>query len=514
MQSGRVSVVDSDALAELTTVQLRDAIAATDPHAIVATSPGARVRLRSTLAECDRPVITPGTDANSDDSGASELSVHRLGEISVVVPESTSALASLPELESDGAIDDATETYVLTDHLELSVRPTELATVRVGLEDYRDAIRRGEVSSKGDAGDSLRGSYTHLSTGLPTGYYGDWEGLTVRGAAPGQIDGAPTSGTAGTETTVPCLELGTDGAVATTTYRRDSLGLRAIDGVGEQRARTLRDAGYPDRDALATADVATLADRDGLARSTASRLVDRARAFQNGRVRRTSDERLPGPEPIFVDIETDGLSPSVVWLIGVLDREAETPYRSFLAIDPDDPATALADFCTWLAGHARNAENAPDRPIVAYNGDSFDFPVLAELIDRHCPRFGEHWADAWTFDPYSWAVRAGNAVLPGRTNRLEDVAEALDVDPVDPAGRADGTPLSGAEVARIYRSWMDHPVPENEPEWERLEAYCEADVRALAGVYDAIAAADRVAGEPRDREVSPETTQGSLGDFG
>lgn len=507
MPPGRVSVVDSDALAELTAAQLRDAMAATDPHAIVAVSPAARVRLRSTLSDLDYPVLTPGAGGDSVDSGAAGLTVHQLGEVSVVVANSVSSLASLPDLEASGAIDADTETYVLTDRLELSVRPTELRTVRMGIDDYRDAIARGER----DADRSLHGSYTHLSTGLPTGYHGDWDGLTVRGAAPGQIDGAPAGGTTGTETTVPCLELGADGTVATTAYRRDSLGLRAIEGIGEQRARTLYDAGYVDRTALATADVALLADRDDLARSTAARLVDRARAFRDGRVLRTSGERLPGPEPIFVDIETDGLSPSVVWLIGVLDREAKIPYRSYLTTDPDEPADALADFCAWHADDARNAEN---RPIVAYNGDSFDFPVLAEQIERHCPAFREHWADTWTFDPYSWAVRDGNAVLPGRTNRLGDVVRALDAEPAGAADRAAGAPLSGAEVARIYRSWMANSEPGNEPEWDRLEAYCEADVRALAAVYDAIDAADRVAGETPDREAVPGTTQGSLGDFG
>lgn len=496
MQPGRVAVVDSQPLDELTRPQLRDAIAASTPDAVVAASPGARVRLRSELPDLDVPVVTP----ESETTGGVP-SLHRLGGVQLAVPGSDASLAGLAALEAEGNLDPSTETYVLTDRLGLSVRPTELTTVREGIEAYREAITMGER----DADRSLRGSYTHLSTTLPADYYGEWAGLTVRGAAPGGLDGTPDGGDGGASASIASLVLGASGTVASEVLRADSLGLRAIEGVGEQRAATLCEAGYRDREALANADVATVADLDGIARSTATRLVDRARAFEDGRVLRTADDRLPGPEPIFVDVETDGLSPSTAWLIGVLDRDGEPAYRSFLADDPDRPAAALESFCEWLVDRAAN------RPIVAYNGRRFDVPVLAELIDRHCPRFRETFADAWTFDPLAWAVRDGNAALPGRTNRLADVAAALGLE-ADAATGA-GRPLDGAEVARIYRTWRADPSPTTEPDWEALERYCETDVRALAHVYDAMAAADRTAGETPGREPAAKTTQGSLGDF-
>jgi uncharacterized protein YprB with RNaseH-like and TPR domain len=503
MDPGRVTVVDSDALDVLTAGQLRDAIAATSPDLLVAASPGARVRLRRQLDEVDTPVVAPGADR-----AAERPACHRIGDAQLAVAGSTASLAGIAPLEAAGELDTTTKTYVLTDQLGLSIRPTELRAVREGAEAYRQALRDGQR----DADRSLDGSYTHLSTELPAGYYGDWDGLTVRGARPGQLDGAPDGGAAGgsSDASIVALELGAKGTVARGEFRAASLGLRAIEAVGEQRAEILREAGYTDRAALASADVATIADRDGFSLATAPRIVANAQAFRDGRVRRTTAERLPGPEPIFVDVETDGLSPSTAWLIGVLDREGEPSYRSFLADDPDRPAAALESFCEWLA---ERQEEEGERPVVAYNGRTFDFPVLADLIERHCPRFRETWADTPTFDPYTWAVRDGNAVLPGRTNRLEDVAGALDVEPV---GTADGTgsaPLSGAEVARIYRLWMAEPVPENEPNWVRLETYCEADVRSLAQVYDAIAAADRIEGERSICNVAAETTQGSLGDF-
>lgn len=496
MQPGRVAVVDSQARNELTRAQLLDAIAATMPDAVVAASPGARVRLRSELPDLDPPVVAPESEATGG-----EPSLHRLGGVQLAVVGSDASPAGLAALEAEGNLDPSTETYVLTDRLGLSVRPAELTTVREGVEAYRGAITTGER----DADRSLRGSYTHLSTALPADYYGEWAGLTVRGVAPGGLDGALDGGDGIASASVASLVLGTNGTVASEALRADSLGLRAIDGVGEQRAATLREAGFADRETLAAADVATVADLDELSRSTAIRLVDRARAFEDGRVLRRTDERLPRSEPIFVDVETDGLSPSTAWLIGVLDRDGEPAYRSFLAGDPDRPSAALEAFCGWLADRQAN------RPIVAYNGRRFDVPVLSKLIDRHCPAFREPWADAWTFDPLAWAVRDGNAVLPGRTNRLADVAAALgfEADAATGAGR----PLDGAEVARIYRTWRANPSPATEPDWETLERYCETDVRALAYVYDAVAAANRTAGETPGREPTAKTTQGSLGDF-
>lgn len=510
MPPGRVTVFDADAVDALTPAQCRDAIAATAPGAIVTTGASARIRLRGAI-DVDRPVLCP--EATSDTEAPL---IHGLGDVEMAVAGSHESLAVLSALDAEDRLDPATETYVLSDLLALSIRPTELATVREGLEEYRRALETDGPPAE----TSLAATATHLSTALPASYYGEWEGLTVRGAAPSDLDGAPAGGDAG-ESAVASLQLGPDGVVASERIRRDSLGLRAIDGVGEQRARTLRDAGYADRESLAGADVATIADLDGVGRQTAARLVDRARAFEDGTVLRRTDERLPGADPVFVDIETDGLSPSVVWLIGVLDPAAgddlaghderdSARYRSFVARDPERPGAALEAFCEWYADHAS------DRPIAAYNGETFDFPVLAEQIERRCPEFRDLWASVRTADPYSWAVRDGNAVLPGRTNRLEDVADALGFDARSEASGSDdrAPPLDGAEVARIYREWQADPVAANEPDWERLNAYCKGDVRALAHVYEAIESADRIDGEHRQLDRSPRTTQGSLGDFG
>lgn len=528
MEPARVTVLARETLDRLTSEQLRDALDAGDPDAVLATWPGAAVRLRAELpAYDDLPTLVPGADPDATDPA-----VHRLGDVDLVVASTDDEVATIPDLAADGRIDPDTETYVVTDRLELSVRPTALATDLEGLDDYRAALDPGASDADADSESADReGSSTHLSTGIPAGYRREWDGLVVRGAAPeGTVEVAPAGPGSTDEPAVATLVLGPEGAVAATEYPPSSLGLRAIRGLGRSRADTLRSAGVRSREDLAGAGVRDLAEHDGLGPTVVARLVERARAFETGRVLRSGDEFFPRREPIFVDLETDGLSPSIVWLIGVLDRGedgGDDTYHSFLNREPADPGPALEAFLSWYVA------NADGRPVVAYNGLEFDFPVLEAQIDRHCREYADAWADARTFDPLSWAVRDDNAVLPGRTNRLEDVAAALGYESAvagaDPADGPTVAPLSGAEVARQYRAWMHEDSsssstrrgsddergesPVVEPDWDRLCAYCEDDVRALAHVFDALDDAARTGAGSGSTAGAVETSQGSLGDF-
>jgi uncharacterized protein YprB with RNaseH-like and TPR domain len=155
--------------------------------------------------------------------------------------------------------------------------------------------------------------------------------------------------------------------------------------------------------------------------------------------------------------------------------------------------------------------NASHRPIVAYNGYDFDFPVLEEHIQEYCPQYLDDWQDAWTFDPYYWAVSQGNAILPGRTNKLDDVAAGLGWDGFE-------TGLSGGTVARLFQAYMAAPSPETELDWDRHTRYCEDDVRSLAHVFDAISEAPRRATDSDpDAGIgsanADNTAQGRLTDF-
>jgi predicted RecB family nuclease len=345
-----------------------------------------------------------------------------------------------------------------------------------------DSRLAGATAYRAALGDEATG-LVHLATSVPADYRRAWADLDVQGVAPVETQGAPA---------VPVLTLHDDGTVAVEEVRIDRLGLRALTGVGAQRATVLSRAGY-DRVLLAETAAHELATLEGFGRASARTTVQSARALERGEVLRTGDAPLPA-DPIFLDIETDGLRPSVVWQVGVLARGE---YQSFLARDPDDASGMLGAFLDWLSGVGGT--------LVAWNGWGFDFPVLDEHVARHHPARHDVWRRATKCDLLQWARDEGNAVLPGRTNKLEAVAGALGYEGHD-------TGLTGAETARQYRAWMDGGP---EPDWERHRAYCEDDVRMLAHVFEAIAATDRVEPSIADRttDESGDTRQGSLSEF-
>ncbi|SDY63066.1 ribonuclease H-like domain-containing protein [Halopenitus persicus] len=205
---------------------------------------------------------------------------------------------------------------------------------------------------------------------------------------------------------------------------------------------------------------------------------------------------------MYIDIETDGLSPTITWLIGVLDgTAADGRYLSFIQTNPDEPGQALEDFLAWYTA------NASHRPLVAYRGWKFDFSVIHDHIIEYCPHYEDDWNSTYRFDPYQWAVEKQNAILPGRTNKLEDVAAALGYE-------RDETGLTGAAVARTYQQWMADRSPSTEPDWDRFKSYCEDDVRGLAVIYESLAKSNRIVStnEP-SRNTTETTTQQRLSDW-
>ncbi len=432
--------------------ELADLHAHAAPDAVLApTRAVAAGRLRPRGS--DVPVVTLDGD------------VHAVGDRSLVACRDAGDLAAVETWARQGRLDDTT--YVLSDLLSLSVDTGRLAATLDGATGYRAALGDPDCDC------------VHLAASLPADYRREWDGLVVQGVAPVETQGAPA---------MPRLTLYGDGTVAVEEVGADRLGLRAVDGVGAKRARTFREAGY-DREALANAAVHELADLPGLGREVAEAAVRSARAVERGELARTGDAPLPD-DPVFVDIETDGLRPSVVWQVGAM-RDGE--YRAFLARDPDEEAATLDAFLDWYSGEGLTGT------LVAWNGWGFDFPVIEERIADALPDRLDEWRSTRRFDPLQWARDEGNAVLPGRTNRLAAVADALGFEGED-AG------LTGAETARRYRRWLEGGP---EPDWARHRAYCENDVRMLAYVFDAIADTDRIA----HANDAPDTRQGSLSEF-
>lgn len=477
-----------------------DAVAAVAPDVIVAAPPDASVVEPSLARVVDAPVVRPGRGMR--------VTTERTGDVLVAVAPGVDRLPATPrDLAADApgaavAGPDATvrQVCLVTDALSLSVDPHRRRTELEGVDAY--------VETLPDAW--LGGRVTHVSTALRPGYVAEHDhpslARTLRVHGVGDTRAALGVGNDDADVSTAALAVHPNGVVTVDVLDPERYGLRGLHGVGDARAARLREAGYADRESVAAASTGDLADLPGVGHATAARIRASARAVADGTVVPTGDGSLPTGDPVHVDVETDGLSASTAWLVGVLDGDAAD--GSYLAFREREPGTGdhLEAFATWLAGCASG------RPVVAWNGDGFDFPVLREQFRRHCPEYVDAWDDRYTFDPLRWARDRGNAALPGRTNRLDAVAAALGYD-------RDTRGLDGGTVAELYVAWRDRvatasdPAAVPAPDWGRLEAYCEDDVRALALVYEALREAARRPPET-SAPTGADSSQGSLSDFG
>lgn len=277
-----------------------------------------------------------------------------------------------------------------------------------------------------------------------------------------------------------CTQRGPTGAE---TVPADRFGLRALNGVGSSTARRLHALGCRSRDEVVDVGVDELSELPGVGRMTASRIHAHAEVIASGEplvcTNKTPVKTRNGRPPICLDVETDGLSPTIIWQFGVYDP-ADDSYRSFVERrTPNEPAGVLGAFVEWfLANHG-------DRTVLTWNGYRFDYLHIKRFLRRYQPQYVDAWNDVWTYDLYKWAVLDGNALLPGRTNTLSHVARSLGFE-----GASTG--LSGSQTAAAYQAFMRNPDdPEAVPDWDRHEAYCEGDCRALWYVYEAIQHAGR-----------------------
>ena len=338
--------------------------------------------------------------------------------------------------------------------------------------------------------DTLPEPVTVLAGGQPAGYSHEWERH-----ADGRSVTVPVAGLGATEredagfTRCACTA---DGRVAATAVDADAFGLQAVTGVGRATARRLHREGCRTVEDLRNLGLDDLTDLGGIGRTTAERMHAHADVLASGEplvmTNETPVTTRDDRPPLCLDIETDGLSPTIVWQIGVYDPATDS-HQAFVETEhPTDPGPIIEAFVTWLLA------NHGDRTLLTWNGHAFDYRYLGEFIRQYCPEYADAWAEMWTYDLYQWAVRDGNALLPGRTNRLAHVAEALGYDGVD-------TGLTGAQTAAAYQQFARDEV---EPDWERHRAYCEDDCRALWHVYRAIRDAPR-------RDTTDSGTGGAAG---
>ncbi len=473
-----------DAVADLTDAALRDALEYADPDLVSVVRESSDVRVVSRVRRAaDLPVVST--------AGPAEIRTETVAGTSFVFAPSASLLADAPDAD-----------YVVCDDIAPTTDAVALEATLAG----RDAIARYRARSSREP--------TFLTGALPASYDHVWSGtvdgesirLPVRGVAPLERSGAAE---------LARLTCDRSGSVAVSSVPADRFGLGALSGVGPTTARRLREHGYETRAAIADASESALRAIDGIGPSTAREIVTSARAFADGRVVRTTAEPLPptgDATPLCVDIETDGLRPTVIWLIGVYDP-ARDEYVDFVDTAPsrEEPGRATREFVSWLAAEY-------DEPaLIAWNGHGFDYEHLERFIARYASEYRAYWRDhVSTHDPYDWAVRRENAVLPGRTNRLEDVAAALGCDREGAAAALDGKTLA-ERIRRLLEGSNGGSGSEPEPtvDWTAARRYCEADVRELGAVYEAIASAPIEAASSGERADEPaaETTQTGLTDF-
>lgn len=458
--------------------ELDDLVDAAHPDAYFVTDtepPRDQYRSRTVTPPTDEPLL------NTDTEDAQSLTHVSISGIDVLVCQSAAALRQISSYERDNRLNAETQSVILSDLLEVKMDKDKLETYLDGREKYVTAL----------SPESLAGEYTHISGEIEAGYCHEWSGLLVRGAGSGGGHGGQTD-------EFLTLTITTSGQVNDETVSTSKLGIRAIDGVGPTTAERLEKSGLTTVDAISRSSVSDLMEIDGFAETKADRTLKSATAVSDGTIVPTSDTPVPGSDPVFIDIETDGLNPTAVWLIGVKDG-VDGQYMSFITKEPAKPGQAVTDFIRWFKANAR------DRTLLAWNGWNFDYPVLREHIQKHAPKYLTTWKQASKRDPLRWARDLDNAVMPGRTNKLEHVAEGLGWSGYE-------TGLSGAEVARQYRQWAANPGPHTELDWQRHKMYCEGDVDALECIYNALCDASRLetATATSEQDTDRSTIQGGL----
>lgn len=471
-----------------------DAIDAIEPDLIVAAPPdSAHVALPPVTNLTDVPVANP----------TRSTSYHFYPDAGVafaVVPSPEHLPPTPADIPHDATNGDAREDvehgYIITSQLELTIDPHQRETRLEGIDTYVDSIPDAWCD------ESL---ITHLSTGLrakyQTGHQENGNTYRIHGAGPPMN----AVGAGIDETKRPLIELSVyaNGAISVEVHEPSNFGLCGIEGIGPAKADRLREHGFESRDAIAEATPNALTKLRGFGEKTAETAHRSATAIATGEVVPRDGGTLPGGDPVFIDIETNSLNGEVAWLVGVLDGDSvDGHYLSFRQQEHDDHADHLNAFMSWLAGPAEG------RPVIAWNGYSFDFPIIKRQLEKHVPKWTDIWDNRYQFDPLYYAKTQNHATLPARSNRLEPVAMALGWEPST-------TGLDGAAAAAEYNAWRqtaDRPDG-YQPDWERLEAYCEDDVRALATIYEALHDASRRSRGADDAPVQNQTTQGSLSDF-
>lgn len=371
--------------------------------------------------------------------------------IDIVWLQNYDGLFNAASLIEDGSVNIETPTFYITTDIDVAIRPTRLEAELTN-EKYYNGFHSQSP-----------GKPVFLSTELDASYEQKWDGMMVRGASPIDAD---------LSALIPIIKLYSDGLVAVETIRNSRLGLRAIEAVGRKTSEKLVDNEYDSFEAIATTPKADLKEIRGIGKKKAETIQSHAQALAFDRVVQKTLEPLPGDEPLFINIETDGATPTVIWQIAVLDPKTNE-YHCFMHDDPNDKERVVGDFLDW---YMRNGE---ERYLVSWSGWNFDFKHIDHFTSNHAEFFEDVWNGANKLGLKEWAIGDDNMILPSRTNTLEAVSEALGFE-------RSVAELSGNRVAAVFREWVRLQDTDSEPDWELYEQYARDNVEALQCVYNKI----------------------------
>lgn len=430
----RIITLSAPQLSRYTDEDLRDVESYFNPTAVLLTNNSNPANRKWVGSAVESPVID-----------VAEPGVTQLAESSVVTVPQLEDAQSLLTREFEPPVS------VVADFIQQDIDPNTFETTITGLAEYEEIVRdRNDIN-------------THLVTTMPAGRQITQADIPIYGA--GFIQSLQGS-------KVPCVTLGEPLYIEE--LDTSKVGLQAIPDIGRKMRQQLEEQGYLTREDLLDTDPTELLDFDGFGPYYAARTTAGARAIERDEPVRFVADPLAERRRVFVDIETDSLSPQYIWQIGVYDDDADT-YHYFINDDePGKEDEVVREFAEWTA---RNGEDAT---FIAWYGKQFDFVHLTDFIDRHAPTDHRRiWDGVDKFDLLLDFVKSGVAT-PARSHKLDVVASRVGYEFEYPH-------LSGAEAAQAYTGWVSG---QRDMDWEMWIAYCRDDVLAMKHIYDAISEAD------------------------
>jgi len=324
----RLLTLRCDALAEASTTTITDLVDYFEADLIYIIEEKLDMRIVSTVertASCS-VVYTRSSAVHTETVGGVTVSI--VSSLDFIGGASTASGREIPEDVN----------YVICDEIQTSA---DSVTLDVSL-DGLDHLARFQNRTDREV--------TFLTGAMEASYDFVWKAdvddesvrLPIRGLAPTRRQGAPE---------LACISLDSGGRIAVSTTPADKFGLQSLSGVGKGTAPKLARNGYETRDDVAAATEQELREVQGIGESKAQSIRQSAHALSEGCVIRLTDETVPAAEysPLFIDIETDGLNPSIIWLIGVYDPETDE-YVDFIDTEPsrENPGKATREFVAWL----------------------------------------------------------------------------------------------------------------------------------------------------------------------